>query len=404
MLRNKRMMSAMYITLILIIFLGCEKSDGERHEKFPKYTSLKYTPLKYTSKYTSFRDIPGITEDEIKAIEALRKQYVSFVYGITPSTEAFNKNSGGIGGFSALFCEWLTRLFEIPFKPTVYEWGDLLQKLHAGEVDFSGDISPTDERRNIYFMTETIALRTLKYIRIKGSTQLSEIAKVRPLQLVFFEGATTYNHVVSSDAYDTFKAHFVKNKEAAYDLLKSRKADALIAESVVEADFDVYGDVVTSDFFPLVYSSVSLATQNPALKPIISIVQKALENEGLHYLSELYSKGYREYMKHKLFMRLSDEEIAYINTHSLIPFAVEYDNYPVSFYNTRYKEWQGISIDVLREVEALTGLNFVVAHDQNTKWPELLKMLEDGKVFMISELIRSKDREGRFLWPKSSLL
>ena len=33
-----------------------------------------------------FRDIPGITTEEINAIEVLLKQNNSFVYGMTPST------------------------------------------------------------------------------------------------------------------------------------------------------------------------------------------------------------------------------------------------------------------------------------------------------------------------------
>jgi len=41
-----------------------------------------------------------------------------------------------------------------------------------------------------------------------------------------------------------------------------------------------------------------MATQNPALAPIISVVQKALQHGGGRYLTELYSLGYNEYRKH----------------------------------------------------------------------------------------------------------
>jgi ABC-type oligopeptide transport system substrate-binding subunit len=39
--------------------------------------------------YTSFQDIPDVTEDEIKAVEVFREEFGSFVYGVNPSTEAF---------------------------------------------------------------------------------------------------------------------------------------------------------------------------------------------------------------------------------------------------------------------------------------------------------------------------
>jgi hypothetical protein len=56
----------------------------------------------------SFRDIPGVTRDEISAIEALKKKYGSFVFGTNPSTGAFTGKDGGIEGYTLLFCGWLT--------------------------------------------------------------------------------------------------------------------------------------------------------------------------------------------------------------------------------------------------------------------------------------------------------
>jgi len=67
-----------------------------------------------TVKYTSYRDVPGVTADEIMAIDALRKQYGSFIFGSILSTKTFYTENSKIGGYSALLCEWLTELFEIP--------------------------------------------------------------------------------------------------------------------------------------------------------------------------------------------------------------------------------------------------------------------------------------------------
>ncbi|MCL1910289.1 MAG: hypothetical protein FWG05_05070, partial [Kiritimatiellaeota bacterium] len=42
-----------------------------------------------TPPFASFRDIPGASATEIEAIEALQNKYPHFIYGMTPSTEAF---------------------------------------------------------------------------------------------------------------------------------------------------------------------------------------------------------------------------------------------------------------------------------------------------------------------------
>ncbi|MCL2441487.1 MAG: hypothetical protein FWD14_07080, partial [Treponema sp.] len=86
--------------------------------------------------FTSFRDIPGVTEEHIKAIYELREKYGFFTYGVLAATEAFYNDNGVIRGFTALFCEWLTEIFEIEFIPTLYEWGDLFPNM---KPDFSGE-------------------------------------------------------------------------------------------------------------------------------------------------------------------------------------------------------------------------------------------------------------------------
>jgi len=378
------------LILLLSVFLSCDKPAGEHSD--------------HTFQYASFRDIPGVTEDEIKAIEALKDQKEFFVYGIMPTTEAFYDDDNTIKGYATLFCAWLTEFIGIPFKPVVYEWIDLIEGLESGEIDFSGDLSPDEWRRETYFMTGPIAQRTIKYIRLKNSPPITEIAATRPLRLVFFGGSNTYNHVVASGAFDTFKSFYVKGNPGAYQLLESGEADAVLTENVLEAAFDSYGEVTSEDFFPMIYSPVSLATKNPSFESVISVVQKALQNDGLRYLTSLYGQGYQDYLKHKLTMQFSEEEKAYIKANSTVSFVAEKDNYPISFYNTRENLWQGVAFDVLDEIQALTGLTFEIANDQNTDWVLMLERLEDGRASMITELIQSKEREGRFLWPDSHFM
>jgi hypothetical protein len=76
---------------IFLVFSGCDKPD------VPVDPDM--------SPFASFHDIPGITTEEIAAIEDLRQKYESFSYGMTLSTESFIKEDNDIGGYSALFCE-----------------------------------------------------------------------------------------------------------------------------------------------------------------------------------------------------------------------------------------------------------------------------------------------------------
>jgi hypothetical protein len=232
-------------------------------------------------------------------------------------------------------------LFDIPFRPELFEWGDLTAGLESGGIDFTGELTATEERLNPgdpeqkpYFMTDAIAERSIVIIRLAGSPPLFDIAAARPPRYAFLEGASTIDDAASA-AHGPYEAVYVEDYKTAYGLLKSGAADGFVSESTDEAAFDPYGDVIAENFFPLVYSPVSLSTKNPRLKPIISVMQKALENGADRYLAQLYGTGEHRYIQHKLFSLFSEQELAYIRDSRAVGFVAEHDNYPISFYNSR---------------------------------------------------------------------
>ena len=338
-------------------------------------------------------DIPGVTLDEILAIENFRRKTDGFVYGVLPSSEAYYDSNGNIQGFSVLFCEWLSNLFGFPFVPKFVEWEDYNAALARFDIDFSGIMIATEEQRETYYMTDAIATHVMQCFRLTNSIPLEYIAQLRPLRYVFIEGSSTIEQVSYRLANDAYEVILAKNTDEVHEMLYNGEADAFFNENMMEAAFDTYGDVVASDFFPLIYTPVSLATMNPAMKPVITIVQKALDDGALSYLTVLYNEGQQEYRKHKLYMMLNEEERVYIRDNPVIPFVAEHYNYPISFYNKYENKWEGIYFDVIREITELTGLTFKMVNDQSTEWPELLRLLDTGEAYMISELIPTEDRK-----------
>ncbi|MDR0502479.1 MAG: transporter substrate-binding domain-containing protein [Treponema sp.] len=384
--KQKAPFSMAIVLLFFFLLSGCEITGKKTEEPF---------------KYTSYRNIPGVTEEEIRNIEELKQKYGSFVYGMVHSTESFyDLQKEKINGYAAFVCDWLTELFGISFVPQNIQWSDILSGLHNGEVDFTGDMSLTPERKEIYHLTNAIAQRTLKYISLIDSPSFSKIAETRPLRFALFRGTTTYNYLMTSHIYNDFEIIYVDNAEPIYGMLKNGEIDALIGEGIIEAAFDIYGDVISDDFFPLLYNPVSLAAYRDELEPVISVVQKAMDNGAALLLSEMYKLGEKEYKRHKMYTILTGEERNYIYENPVIPFAAEYYNYPISFFNKYEKSWQGVYFDVLNEIEKLTGLSFKIINEANTEWPDLQVLLENGDAFIVSELIPTEERRlTGFLWP-----
>ena len=375
------------VVFLTMTFSGCGKPAANQIGKNTEPTL-----------FTSFRDVPGITEDEIKAIEIIQKRVDHLVYGSTPSTEAFITEDGKIGGFVALFCDWLTALFGIKFQPDILEWGDILEKLNTGEVDF-GNMMATGERLKTYFMTDPIAGRSLKIMRIENSLPLDKIALTRLPRYVFLENSVTIEIAAATFLPGTYETILARDYDGVYQLIKSGGADALIDYNVGEAAFDAYGDVAVEDFLPLVFSPISMAAENQELAPVISVVTKALRNGGIQYVNKLYNEGQYNYIRNKLLKSLNAEEKAYLQNTSVVSVTAAPWFYPLDYYNKFERQWEGIAFDVLDEVTKLTGLSFEVVNSQGASWAEVFQIFNDGASICL-DLIASPERLSRYLWSK----
>ncbi|MDR3353551.1 MAG: transporter substrate-binding domain-containing protein, partial [Synergistaceae bacterium] len=333
-------------------------------------------------------------------MEELRKKRRSFVYAMDLSTETFYDVNNEIRGYSVLLCDWLGKLFGVPFVPEIRDFKDILAGLESLEVDFTGELALTGEFSKDYFMTNPIAERPIKLMRIMGSEPLSRTALDRPLRYAFRSDRAVYNNI-SPFIQESFDAVFVNDDADAYRRLKSGDVDALFDDGTREIFFDKFGDVIAEDYFPLIYSRMPLSTKNPELEPIVRIVRRALLSGAKHHFVDLYNLGHQEYLRNKLFSQFTSDELSYINLHtatrSAIPIAAEHDNYPISFYNKQEDEWQGIAFDVLRDVEKLTGLTFERANVEPVDRSKLMDMLEDGTASIITALTSYRVADGRFL-------
>ncbi|MDR0314208.1 MAG: transporter substrate-binding domain-containing protein [Treponema sp.] len=359
------------------------------------------------SPFPTFRDIPGVTAEEIAAIEALQqtvlqKQSHSLIFGTPLNTEAFIDVGGKFGGYIALYCDWLSELFGIQITPEIFFLCDMLDKLNSRDLDF-GIVRGREELRNEYFVTDSIGQRMIIMMRVKGSEDLLKISTSRLPRYAFIQASSTYDMVSDALASDSYEAVFVANYQAGYDMLKNGEADALIEANIIEGAFLNYDDAYPETFLPLLFNPIVMITANEELEPIISVVTKALQNGAMPYLIRLYEDGYRDYQKHKMSTQLSDKEREYIASHPVVPFVANYDNYPVCFYNTREGEWQGMFFDLIDEVTNITGLSFNIINKSNDDWSIIYEMVKSGEASLAAEMVRAPEREAYFIWPETGM-
>ncbi|MDR1689688.1 MAG: transporter substrate-binding domain-containing protein [Clostridiales bacterium] len=351
---------------------------------------------------TTYKDIPGITEEEISAVEALKQTCGSFTYGHTLQSEAYMLSDGSFRGFVYSFCEHLSSIFETQFTPVYYTtWSEIMRDFDAQKLDFLGDLTSTDERREIYCMSRTIAERSISIHHLDSRREITREADLEGLRIGTFAGTITADEIKSSYQI-SFEAVPGSSTEDLVNMLYNGEVDAIIAETVGDPDFSPYKGIKSHEMFSLIYNPVSMSTARAELAPIISVVDKYLLAGGIDTLYEMYEQTDYEYAKFKLQSSLTAEEDQYINhlktTGKKINLALEQDNYPISFFNRNEGDFQGIAKDVLWEIAGLLDVEFSIKTTEDTTWAEIMEKLRSGEISVVSQLLYSDARAGQFLW------
>ncbi|WP_027186854.1 ATP-binding protein [Desulfovibrio cuneatus] len=366
---------------------GCENSPAPRQAPPP---------------ITHYTNIPGITQAEIDALEALKKEHPTLSFGMALTTEAFYGYKGKPDGFVRLVTEHLEELLGMPVQAKVLEWDALVNALHSHRLDLTGELSPTPERHAKYLMTTPFFNRIFKIFTNKNNPPLADIAKERPLQAGFLKGTTSYG-IVKSSWQLPFVPQFMESEADILDGLEQGTLDVYIDEGSVEAAFQHTPVIHSQEYYPLRYSPLSITTANPQLKPVIDVLQRYFLAGGLVHIAALHKQGQELYMTNRLENLLTNTEKLYIKQHSTQETAVligaENENYPISFYNPKEQQFQGIAVDVLDHIARLSGLQVRIANNPNVRWPELLQQLGNGKISLVTELVPTEERNTRFIWP-----
>jgi len=368
------------------------------------YVISKYSkPAFDISSIQSYREIPGITNEEIAAIEKLKSERHSFSYGSVTPIEATSLPIGSHARFTSIVCVLLSSLFDVPFIQEFHERDELKIGIDSGSIDFTSEFTLRPDEIQSYFATHPIAERMFTVFTKKNAVKIASEHDLNGLKLGFYKDTITEQSIHSVYPGMQFRAIELNNAREVAEKLESGEIDAFIVDSIGTAFFSEYTFITKVDTLPLVYTPASMSTANPKLKPFISVMNKYIEAGGISNLYELCKACKYEYTQQKLPLLFTEEEKAYIEnliaSGAKVPVALDQDNYPLCFYDKKYDEFYGIAPDILSEVSLLTGLEFEIVTSKNTTQAEMLKMLKSGKAAFISQLVPTEHNKNDFLWP-----
>ena len=209
-------------------------------------------PNREEIRFSSYHDIPGITQEQIQAIGQLREQHEYFIYGMLQNDETFLTIDGEIVGFSAELCGWLTELFGIPFVPVIFdELPELMAAIESGNVHFTGQLPYAVAGFLGFAATDPISMRSVAIARIPGSRPFSEIKQERNLRLAFSAGSAIPGVLYNMNVFDEFETVLADTPEHAVEILNSGEADAFLGDGVLMLSID-FPNFSVEPFYPFI--------------------------------------------------------------------------------------------------------------------------------------------------------
>jgi signal transduction histidine kinase/CheY-like chemotaxis protein len=367
-------MSLFLLLLSLILFSGC---SGMEENAPPRYSD--------------FREVPGVEKRDIEAIERIiaKREYLN--YGALLNSETFYTEEGELGGFSRNFCEWLSGFFGIPFVLSIYERDGLGEAMTAGEIDFSGEFTPTEERAKRYFMSDELIRRPVFAFTLKDAQDPAEIRRKRPFRCGFLDKGGIASQVIP--VLETpFEAVGVLNHSQVYSLLREGIIDVFFDESATEAVLADHDDIISGEFSPLIFSPVSFSAGSRETAPFVRVINACLASGSSAFFMGMYKEGITEYQRHVFVKSLEPEEKRFIGRRieKSIPVILENGNYPVSVYNDQSQSWEGIAVEILRQIEKKTGLRFERINSRKEDEDTQFSLLEKGTAVLRTSLGRQE--------------
>ncbi|MDR1490253.1 MAG: transporter substrate-binding domain-containing protein [Desulfovibrio sp.] len=333
----------------------------------------------------NFREIPGITREEIQAVEKVLATRKSFSFGMIESAECFHNDDGSIGGYSVSLAELMSQLFGVPFQVKVHLWNDLRRGIRDGSIDFSGDFYPTGKNAQGLLMSRPIRERSIKFVsRATGVPHPDDVSHAF-MRVAFMRdsvsAALTVPHLRKKYG-DKLVLMPVDNRQDVGNMLRRGELDMFVADDAWAELFIGKPGLAVDAFHPLLYKRVSVVTGNPELAPIVLAVNKSLPYHNVQHIYDLHRQGRIRFL-HKVFVNnLDEEERRYydmrIKTGLSVPVGTSPTNYPIEFYNEKEKRWDGMAFDILDEISKITGLSFRPVEFAKDNWPLLFKMLRSG--------------------------
>ncbi len=280
-------------------------------------------------------------------------------------------------GYGVDFLNQISQYSNIKFEYVPIEnWEDNFSMLNSGAIDLVAPVSSEKMTNSNYqYSNESIIYTFMSILTLenRGDLFYNDIEQLDKIKI----------GITSSSLRDNATLNYFKNRgitpefvefplyKQCEDALRNGQVDALVS-NIMDYKNDMkilarYSPV--QNYFVMRKGDSRMTTINDALCSI--------QLEHPSFSVDLYQSYYPE----RNITPLTKEEVLYIGEKKSLKVGVYTNNRPLSYYNKKTKDYEGILIDVMRLIEDKTKLSLEIVPIKSNK--TLTESLESGDVDII---------------------
>jgi len=301
----------------------------------------------------------------------------------------FADNHGNHTGLSSEYLKLLSKKSGLKFRVTTGIWAEIIKGMKLKKFDGLTCAVKTDERLKYLNFTDPYLSIPMVIITTIDNNTIKNISDLKTKLVSVNRGS--YIHEWLKTHYPEIKLLLTTSNEASLEAVSLGNADAYVGNQAV-ATFIInqylLNNLKTVTKLKDFSTSVSVAIDKEN-KILFNIIQKTLNNITQNEHQNIKSKWKKvlDSNYNTKSLRLSKEQITWINSHPTIQYTGDPNWLPFEAVNKKNKHI-GIAAEYVREIQKRTGIKF--EYIPSLTWLDAVKKIKNNNIPMIVETTNSK--------------
>ena len=291
------------------------------------------------------------------------------------------EDDGNFSGFGVEFLEEISRYTGWTYEYVYDTWPNLLERVKNKEIDFLGTPQKTPEREEIYDFADISSgfEQTIIYTRADNDEICyNDFEAMDGKRVALLSGSfqTAFFTNYAQKHNFSFVPYFFDSDDEAKEALKAGRVDLMAGGSLaMNTDLKVVGKEGADPFYWMTYKD------NEEMLGALNDAMEQITNNNPYFSYSLMQKYYGSsvVMSQPQFTRKQKD---YISTHKNIRVGCYEDSYPISRFNEKTGEAEGILVDIMNMLAENAGITVTYIPVSLSDNPETGLLNGDYEVFL----------------------